>query len=143
MNDLLLRQILQTTRTIASVGLSSNPNKESYQIVSYLKSKGYRILPVNPTADKIMGQAAYADLLAIPEAEKVDVVQVFRRSEDVPPVVEQAIKIGAKVVWMQVDIINPEAAETAKAAGLEVVMNRCMRAEHQRLMGGPMAFLKL
>lgn len=136
MNDLLLKQILQTTRTIASVGLSSNPDKESYQIVSYLKGRRYHILPVNPTAQFILDEKAYSDLLAIPETEKVDVVQIFRRPEDVPPVVEQAIKIGAKVVWMQVGVVNAEAAEAAQAAGLEVVMNRCMRAEHQRLIGG-------
>ena len=136
MNDLLLKQILQTTRTIASVGLSSNPDKESYQIVSYLKGRRYRILPVNPTAEFILDEKTYPDLLAIPGTEKIDVVQIFRRPEDVPPVVEQAIKIGAKVVWMQVGVINAEAAEAAKVAGLEVVMNRCMRAEHQRLIGG-------
>ena len=134
MNDLMLKQILQTTRTIASVGLSSNPAKESYDIVSYLKSKGYRIIPVNPAADKILGEKSYADLTAIPD--KIDVVQVFRRSEDVPPVVEQAIQIGAKVVWMQVGVSNAAAAETAQAAGLHVVMDRCMRAEHRRLLGG-------
>jgi predicted CoA-binding protein len=90
-----------------------------------------------------LGETAYADLAALPE--KVDVVQVFRRSEDVPPVVEGAIAIGAKVVWMQVGIFNPEAAARAKAAGLEVVMERCMRAEHQRLIGGGgvLGFLKL
>lgn len=136
MNDLLLKQLLQTTRTIASVGLSSNPDKESYQIVSYLKGRRYRILPVNPTAEFILDDKTYPDLLAIPKTEKVDVVQIFRRPEDVPPVVEQAIKIGAKAVWMQVGVINAEAAEAAKGAGLEVVMNRCMRAEHQRLIGG-------
>jgi predicted CoA-binding protein len=136
MNDLMLKQILQTTRTIASVGLSSNPGKESYQIVSYLKGKRYRILPVNPTADDILGEKAYPDLLSIPKTETVDVVQVFRRPEDVPPVVEQAIQIGAKVVWMQVGVVNPQAAEAARAAGLQVVMDRCLRAEHQRLMGG-------
>ncbi|MGQ0604943.1 MAG: CoA-binding protein [Anaerolineales bacterium] len=134
MNDLLLKQILQTTRTIASVGLSSNPEKESYDIVSYLKGQRYRIFPVNPTAEKILGEKAYPDLLSVPE--QVDVVQIFRRPEDVLPIVEQAIQIGAKVVWMQVGIINVEAAEKAKAAGLEVVMNRCMRAEHRRLIGG-------
>jgi predicted CoA-binding protein len=140
MNDLLLKQILQTTRTIASVGLSSNPDKESYQIVSYLKGRRYRILPVNPTAELILNEKTYPDLLAIPETEKVDVVQIFRRPEDVPPVVEQAIKIGAKVVWMQVGVINAEAAEVAKVAGLEVVMNRCMRAEHQRLIASGLSF---
>ena len=134
MNDLMVKQILQTTRTIASVGLSSNPEKESYDIVSYLQSKGYRIIPVNPTAAEILGEKVYPDLTAIPD--KIDVVQVFRRSEDVPPVVDQAIQIGAKVVWMQVGVINAAAAETAEAAGLTVVMNRCMHADHRRLLGG-------
>jgi len=136
MNDLLLRQILQTTRTIASVGLSSNPEKESYDIVQYLKSRKYKIIPVNPMAEMIMGEKVYPNLLSIPATEKIDVVQIFRKPEDVPPVVAQAIEIGAKVVWMQVGIENVEAALKAKEAGLEVVMNRCMRAEHQRLIGG-------
>ena len=143
MNDLLLKQILQTTRTIASVGLSSNPAKESYEIVEYLKGRKYYIIPVNPTADIIMGAKAYPDLLSIPRTEKVDVVQIFRPSADVPPVVDQAIQIGAKVVWMQVGVENVEAAVKAKEAGLEVVMNRCMRAEHRRLIGdGLLSFLK-
>ncbi len=139
MNDLMLKQILQTTRTIASVGVSSNPAKESYDIVNYLRDQRYRIFPVNPTADTILGEKAYPDLASIPE--KIDVVQVFRRPEDVPPVVEQAIQIGAKVVWMQVDVINPEAAERAQAAGLHVVMNRCMRVDHRRLLGGRLSIL--
>jgi hypothetical protein len=134
MNDLLLKQILQTTRTIASVGVSSNPDKESYQIVSYLKSHGYRIFPVNPTAAEILGEKSYADLATLPQ--KVDVVQIFRRPDDVPPIVEQAITIGAKVVWMQLGAYNPEAAQRAKEAGLEAVGERCMRAEHMRLIGG-------
>ncbi len=139
MNDLMLKQILQTTRTIASVGVSSNPAKESYDIVNYLRDQRYRIFPVNPTADTILGEKAYPDLASIPE--KIDVVQVFRRPEDVPPVVEQAIQIGAKVVWMQVGVINPEAAERAQAAGLHVVMNRCMRVDHRRLLGGRLSIL--
>ncbi len=139
MNDLMLKQILQTTRTIASVGVSSNPAKESYDIVNYLRDQHYRIFPVNPTADTILGEKAYPDLASIPE--KIDVVQVFRRPEDVPPVVEQAIQIGAKVVWMQVGVINPEAAERAQAAGLHVVMNRCMRVDHRRLLGGRLSIL--
>lgn len=140
MNDLLLKQILQTTRTIASVGLSSNPAKESYEIVQYLKNQKYRIIPVNPTAEKILDEKVYTDLLSIPATEKVDVVQLFRPSADVPPIVDQAIQIGAKVVWMQMGIENVEAAVKAKEAGLEVVMNRCMRMEHRRLIGSPLSF---
>jgi predicted CoA-binding protein len=131
-----MKEILLSTKTIASVGLSSNPEKESYGIVSYLKAQGYRIIPVNPTATEILGEKAYPDLESIPE--KVDVVQVFRKPEDVPPVVESAIRIGAKVVWMQEGISHEEAAAKARAAGLQVVMDACMRATHRRLIGpGP------
>ena len=134
-NDKEMKEILLSAKTIASFGLSSNQEKESYWIVSYLKEQGYRIIPVNPTATEIMGEKVYPDLESIPD--KVDVVQVFRKSEDVPPVVESAIKIGAKVVWMQEGIINEAAAQKAREAGLQVVMDACMRATHRRLMIGP------
>ena len=134
-NDKEMKEILLSARTIASVGLSSNQEKESYWIVSYLKDQGYRILPVNPTATEILGEKAYPDLSSIPE--KVDVVQVFRKPEDVPPVVDEAIKIGAKVVWMQEGVRHEEAAQKARAAGLQVIMDACMRATHRRLMIGP------
>ena len=132
-NDQMMKEILLSAKTVASVGLSSNQEKESYWIVSYLKEQGYHIIPVNPTAMEILGEKVYPDLSSVPE--KVDVVQVFRKSEDVPPVVDEAIKIGAKVVWMQEGIVNEEAAKTARAAGLQVVMNACMRATHRRLIG--------
>jgi len=132
-SDKVMKEILLSARTVASVGLSSNPEKESYAIVSYLKEQGYQILPVNPTATEILGQKAYPDLESIPG--KVDVVQVFRKSEDVPPVVESAIRIGAKVVWMQVGIVNEAAAARARAQGLQVVMDACMRVTHRRLIG--------
>ena len=132
-NDQMMKEILLSAKTVASVGLSSNQEKESYWIVSYLKEQGYHIIPVNPTATEILGEKVYPDLSSIPE--KVDVVQVFRKPEDVPPVVDEAIKIGAKVVWMQEGIVNEEAAKTARAAGLQVVMNACMRATHRRLIG--------
>src|SRR6187401_231655 len=136
MNDpKILKEILLSTKTIASVGLSSNPDKESYDIASYLKQQGYRVIPVNPTASEILGEKPYPDLSSIPE--KVDVVQVFRKPEDVPPVVDEAIKIGAKVVWMQEGIRHEEAARKARAAGLQVIMDACMRATHRRLMIGP------
>jgi predicted CoA-binding protein len=132
-NDKDMKDILLSTKTIASVGLSGNQEKESYWIASYLKDQGYRIIPVNPTAPEILGEKAYPDLESVPE--KIDVVQVFRRPEDVPPVVEAAIKAGAKVVWMQEGIVNEEAAQKAREAGLQVVMDACMRATHRRLIG--------
>jgi len=133
MNDKQLKELYKSIQTIASVGLSANVEKPSFGIVYYLQQQGYRIIPVNPTTPEILGQTSYPNLLSIPE--KVDVVQLFRRSEDVPPFVEQAIQIGARVVWMQQGISNPEAAKKAEAAGLTVVMDRCMRAEHIRLFG--------
>jgi uncharacterized protein len=132
-NDQMLKDILLSAKTIASVGLSSNRAKESYGIVEYLKGQGYHIIPVNPTTNEVLGEKAYPDLESVPE--KIDVVQVFRRPEDVPPVVDSAIKVGAKVVWMQEGIVNEEAAEKARAAGLQVVMDACMRVTHRRLIG--------
>jgi predicted CoA-binding protein len=132
-DDATLTQILKTVRTVATVGVSSSEDKPSYGIFGYLSAHGYNMIPVNPTAATIQGSKSYPDLLAIPE--KVDVVQVFRKSEDVPPVVEQAIQIGAKVVWMQEGVINEAAAKQAEAAGLQVVMDRCMRQTHRRLLG--------
>lgn len=138
-NDNEMRDILRSATTIASFGLSSNQEKESYWIVSYMKEQGYKIIPVNPTATEILGEKAYPDLESIPV--KVDVVQVFRKPEDVPPVVDSAIKIGAKVVWMQEGIVNEEAARKAREAGLQVVMDACMRAVHRRLIGPKLATL--
>jgi len=131
--DQKLKEILLSSKTIASVGLSTNPAKESFGIVAYLKEQGYRIIPVNPTADEILGEKAYPDLASVPG--KVDVVQLFRKSEDVPPFVDEAIAIGAKVIWMQEGIWNEDAARKAEAAGVTVVMDRCMRSEHRRLVG--------
>lgn len=132
-NDQMLKDILLSAKTIASVGLSSNRAKESYGIVEYLKGQGYHIIPVNPTTNEVLGEKAYPDLESVPE--KIDVVQVFRKPEDVPPVVDSAIKVGAKVVWMQEGIVNEEAAAKARAAGLQVVMDACMRVTHRRLIG--------
>lgn len=134
-HDESLREILLSAKTIASVGMSSNQAKESFWIASYLKEQGYRVIPINPTADEILGEKAYPDLQSVPE--KIDVVQVFRKPEDVPPVVDDAIQVGAKVVWMQEGIVNYEAAQKAEEAGLQVVMDACMRSTHRRLMIGP------
>ena len=132
-SDKELKELLSNAKTIASVGVSSNPDKESYGVVAYLKDQGYRVIPVNPTATEILGEKTYPDLASIPE--NVDVVQVFRKPEDVPPVVEEAVKIGAKAVWMQEGIFHQDAAQTARDAGLQVVMDACMRASHRRLIG--------
>ncbi len=132
-NDREMTEILLSAKTIASVGLSSNPQKESYGIALYLKEQGYRVIPVNPTTPEVFGEKSYPDLESVPE--KIDVVQVFRKPEDVPPVVDDAIKVGAKVVWMQEGIVNEEAAQKAHDAGLQVVMDACMRATHRRLIG--------
>lgn len=125
-------KILENTCTIASVGLSSNPEKDSYQVVQYLQQQGYRIIPVNPTASDILGEKAYPDLLSVPETP--DVVQIFRRPEDTPAVIDQAIQKGVKVVWFQMETTNPEAVEKAREAGLEVVEEACMRIAHRALM---------
>ncbi len=127
-----LRQILTTSKTVAVVGLSDKPDRPSHAIPAYLQQQGYRIIPVNPKLTEVLGEKAYASVLDIPEP--IDVVQVFRRAEDVPPIVEDAIAKGAKVVWMQLGIVNEEAAARAEAAGLQVVMDTCMGATH-RLLG--------
>jgi len=125
-------RILGEFRNIAVVGLSANSKRPSYRIASYLAEQGYNIIPVNPNAQEVLGKKSYPDLSSIPET--VDVVEIFRRSEDVMPVVEEAIKIGAKAVWMQEGIVNEEASARARGAGLLVVMDKCMFKEHQRLI---------
>lgn len=123
--------ILKSSRVVAVVGLSSNPERPSYQVASYLKGQGYRIIPVNPRENRVLGEVAYPDLYSIPEL--VDVVDVFRRPEEIPAIVQQAIKIGAKAVWMQEGIVNEAAAAQAREAGLLVVMDKCMLKEHRKL----------
>lgn len=123
--------ILKSSHTVAVVGLSANPEKPSNVVTAYLKGKGYKIIPVNPGEKTILGETSYPDLASIPE--KVDVVDIFRKSEDVPSIVAEAIKIGAKVVWMQEGIVNETAAMAARRAGLKVIMNKCLRKEHIKL----------
>ncbi len=126
-----LRQILAATKTIAVVGLSDKPDRPSHQIAAYLQSHGYKIIPVNPTIREALGERAYPSLRKIPA--RVDVVQIFRRPQDVPPIVDDAIAVSATVVWMQPGIVHEEAAARARAAGLTVVMDTCMRATHRVL----------
>jgi predicted CoA-binding protein len=131
MDDEKKLKIYETTKNIAVVGLSTRADRPAHSVPAYLQGQGFRIIPVNPAIDEILGEKAYPDLISIPDP--VDVVLIFRRSEDVPPVVEQAIAIGAKTVWMQLGIVNEAAAASARSAGLDVVMDTCMRVEHRRL----------
>ena len=128
-----IREILGNARTIAIVGLSADRQKASYFVATYLKREGYRVIPVNPRGGTILGETVYPDLTSIPE--KVDVVDVFRPAAELPDIVEQAIAIGAKAVWTQLKIINFEAAEKARTAGISVVMDKCVKMEHGRFSG--------
>jgi predicted CoA-binding protein len=129
-----LRRILRGSRTIAVVGLSAQWHRPSYFAAKYLQEHGYRVIPVNPTYDTILGEKSYKRLADIPQ--KVDVVDCFRKSEEIPALAEEAIGIGAKVLWMQLGVHNAPARARAEAAGLEVVENRCMKIEHGRFFGG-------
>ena len=129
----LIDEILTTSRTIAVVGLSDNPSRDSHRVASYLKRAGYRIIPVNPTIDEVLGERCYPDLSSVPES--VDMVDIFRRSDKVAPVVDEAIRKSAKYVWMQDGVVDESAAERARAAGIAVVMDNCTMREHRRRYG--------
>jgi uncharacterized protein len=126
----MIEGLLKEARTIAVVGLSADAGKASHRVARYMQECGYRIIPVNPTISSVLGEKAYASLRDIPE--KVDIVDVFRKAEDVPPLAEDAVAIGARVLWMQEGIVNKDAAKTAQKAGLKVVMDRCIMTEHLR-----------
>jgi predicted CoA-binding protein len=128
------REILQKYRKIAMVGLSPDTSRPSYRAAVHMKSQGYKLFPVNPNYEEILGFKCYKSLKDIPEP--VDIVDIFRKPEDVPPIVEEAIAIGAKVIWMQLGIVHEEAAKRAREAGLDVVMDRCVKMEHTRFWGG-------
>lgn len=127
-------RILETYRRIAMVGLSSNPFRPSHYAAIYLLSEGYDVIPVNPREKEILGRESYPSLAAIPGG--VEIVDIFREPVAVPPIVDEAIAIGAKVIWMQLGVIDEPSAERARNAGLEVVMDRCMKIEHARFFGG-------
>ncbi len=129
------KEILDSCKVVAIVGLSSHVERPSNHVGLYLQSQGYQVIPVNPGEKEILGEACYPDLKSIPA--QVDVVDIFRKSEEVLPIVEEAIAIGAKAVWMQEGVVNPDAASRAQKAGLKVVMDRCMLKEHVRLHGYP------
>ena len=126
-----IAEILRNSRTVAVVGLSDKPERPSFQVAEYLMANGYAIIPVNPNIASWKGIKAYPSLSEV--TVKVDVVDIFRKSEDVPPIVDDAVAIKAKAVWMQLGIMNEEAAAKARAAGIAVVMDRCMRIEHMKM----------
>jgi predicted CoA-binding protein len=130
-----LGRILREARTIAVVGLSADPEKPSHEVAAYLQAHGYRIIPVNPRGGVILGETVYADLRAVPEP--IDLVDVFRPATACPDVARAAVAVRAKVLWLQLGIVNEEAAALARAAGLAVVMDRCTLREHRRLLARP------
>jgi len=134
MKDEEIKYILRDFKTIAVVGISPKEDRPSYVVASYLKSKGYRIIPVRPDGDEILGEKVYHSLSEIPNEVGVEVVDIFRRSEDVPPIVQEAIRRRAKAIWMQEGVIHKEAADKAEKAGLKVIMDRCMKKELQCLL---------
>ncbi len=133
MSQANIPEILEQSRTIAVVGLSPNPDRPSHDVARYLKQQGYRVIPVHPQADEILGEKVYRRLEDIPES--IDIVDVFRRAEDTPSVAEAAVRVGARTLWLQLGIENDVAEAIASAGGLNVVQNRCLKIEHRRLMG--------
>ena len=131
-NDEEIKQILKNNQVIAVVGLSPKPERASHQVAKYLQDHGYRIVPVRPKADEILGEKAFASLKDIPFP--VDIVDIFRQVEAIPGIVDEAIDIGAKVVWMQLGLAENQSACRAREAGLQVVMNKCMKIEHSRYL---------
>ncbi len=136
-----LRSILGTCRTIAVVGLSPQWMRPSFFAAKYMQAHGYRVVPVNPTATEILAQPCYPSVTAAAQAlaaqgAKIDMVDCFRRSEDIAPIADEAIAIGAQCLWMQIGVMHEESAAKASAAGLQVVMDRCVKIEHARLFGG-------
>jgi len=129
----MVEKILREFKTIAVVGLSPRPDRPSHRVASYLKEQGYKVIPIHPQTAEILGERCYPDLRSVPEP--VEVVNIFRRPKDVPPVVKEAIEIGAKAIWIQEGIVNEEAAAMAQEAGLLVVMDRCILKELRRMKG--------
>lgn len=132
-SDEKIKDLLTQCKTIAVVGLSDKPHRDSYKVAQYLQEHGYRIIPVHPRVKEVLGEKVYKSLSEIPE--KVDLVNVFRKSEETPPVAQESITLKPKAVWLQLGIVNDEAAKIAAEAGLEFVQDRCIKVEHARLLG--------
>jgi uncharacterized protein len=133
-NPATIQRILDESKTIGIYGLSADPQKASYFVASYLKAHGYRIVPINPNATEILGEKCYPDIASVPD--KLDMLDIFRRASDVPPLIDAAIEKKIPVVWLQLRIINLPAAEKARAAGLTVILDKCVKMEHGRYKGG-------
>ncbi|CDS51959.1 Succinyl-CoA synthetase, alpha subunit-related enzymes [Polaromonas sp. CG9_12] len=129
-----IARFLNDCRTIAVVGLSPKPHRASFDVSRYMQAAGYRIIPVNPNATEVLGEKAYATLREAAQHEKIDLVNCFRNSEDIPPIVDEAIAIGARAVWMQLGVAHAQAAATAEAAGLLVVQDHCLKIDHRVLL---------
>jgi predicted CoA-binding protein len=125
-------ELLKSAKTVAVVGISHKEDRDSYKVAKYLKEHGYKIIPVNPKYKEVLGEPCYPDLKSVPE--KIDVVDIFRKVDAIPGIVDEAIAVGAGAVWMQLGLAHNESAEKARQAGLKVVMNKCMKIEHQRLL---------
>ncbi len=132
-DETIIRKILMETKTVAVVGASPKPGRDSGRIMDYLIRRGYEVIPVNPMYDEVLGQVCYPNLKSLPK--RIDLVDIFRRSEEVLPIVKEAVQIGAKTVWMQLGVVQREAGALAEKAGLQVVMDRCIAIEHQHLVG--------
>ncbi len=124
--------ILKSSKTIAIVGISQKQERDSYMVAKYLKEHGYKIIPVNPRYEEVLGEKCYPDLKSVPE--KIDVVDIFRKPEAIPPIVDEAIEVGAKAVWMQLGLAHNASAKKARDVGVKVVMNKCIKVEHQKLV---------
>lgn len=131
-----LRRILGTMKTIAVVGLSPQWHRPSFFAAKYMQAHGYRIVPVNPGASEILGERSYASVTEAAQDHRIDIVDCFRKTDDIGPIADEAIAVGAKCLWQQLGVLNHAAADKAAAAGLEVVMDRCVKIEHARLFGG-------
>ena len=129
----LVDEQLKNSKTIAVVGLSDNPDRASYGVSKYMQDQGYRIIPVNPMIQEVLGEKSYPDLKSVPEP--IDMVDIFRRSELVAPVVDEAIEVGVKYIWMQDGVVDEESAAKAEAAGIPVIMNACTLRQHKRRFG--------
>jgi predicted CoA-binding protein len=134
-SDASIKGLLERSRTIAVVGVSNKPERDSHRVAAYLQRAGYRVIPVNPALDEVLGQPCYPDLASIPDDVEVDIVDVFRRPDFVPGIADEAIDRGAGALWLQLGISHADAERRAAEAGLEVVSNRCIKVEHGRLIG--------
>jgi predicted CoA-binding protein len=133
MTQVAIRQSLTNCTTIAVVGLSPKPHRDSFRVAKYMQDHGFRIVPINPNAHEVLGEKAYASLTEAAQHERIDMVNCFRNSEDIPPIAAEAIAIGAQSLWLQLGVVNDAAAKQAKDAGLVVVQNLCLMVEHRQL----------